>query len=402
MLTQVLPYPPDSGPKIRTWNLIRFLSGTHEITLVSFVRGDQSAEVQCLREHGVGVHTVPIERGILPEVAALMRSLTTSEPFLIARDRRKAMRRLVTMLAAKERFDVVHADQVNMAQYADLVRGVPKVLDAHNALWLLYRRLCAILPPGARRLLFGRDWRLLRTYEARACRRFDATLAVSAEDRCALEEAVGGPSRIEVVPIAVDIGALPVVRRRAPSARIVHLGTMYWPPNVDAVCWFAHQVYPLVRERCPGVSFEVAGARPAAAVVRAARRTPGMTISGYVPDPNELLERAGVFVVPLRAGSGMRVKILHALARGVPVVTTSLGCEGIAVEDATHVLIADTAAAFADAVLRLLDDRELASRIARNGRRLIEERYDYRAVYPQVDALYRNLVGRKASAPGGN
>ena len=150
LLTQVLPYPPDSGPKVKTWNVLKYLAERHEVTLVSFVRGDQSGDVRHLKQYCWAVHTVIIKRGAARDVWYMTHSLLAGQPFLMVRDDRAAMRRLVDRLASETRFDITHADQLNMAQYAARVPGTFKVFDAHNALWLLYQRLWQTMKPGLR------------------------------------------------------------------------------------------------------------------------------------------------------------------------------------------------------------------------------------------------------------
>ncbi|MDW8327098.1 MAG: glycosyltransferase family 4 protein [Anaerolineales bacterium] len=388
LLTQVLPYPPDSGPKVKTWNVLKYLARQHEVTLASFVRGDQSAEVEVLRRYCRAVHTVPMTRSPSLDGLALLRSLATGRPWMMVRDDRAVMRRLVDRLRTETHFSIVHADQLNMAQYAMRVPGARKVLDAHNALWLLYKRLAETMPFGPRRWLLERDWRLLKEYEGRRVREFDAVLAVSDEDRAALIEAAGQPRDITVIPIAVDTDEIPVVRRTPQANHLLHIGTMYWPPNIDGMRWFIKEVYPLIRAQRSDVALDVVGARPPQELAALNRNGQNINVTGYVKDPQPYLERAGVFIVPLRAGGGMRVKILEALARGLPLVTTTLGCEGIAVEHGRHVLIADTPEAFARETLRLLNDRALADELGRAGRRLIEEVYDYRAACRPLHSLY--------------
>jgi glycosyltransferase involved in cell wall biosynthesis len=388
LLTQVLPFPPDSGPKVKTWNLIKWLARRHDVTLASFVRRETARELDALRRHCRVVHAVPMRRGALRDAGFLAASLASGEPFLMRRDHRAAMQKLVQRLAAETRFDIVHADQLNMAQYAARVPGARTVLDAHNALWVLYRRLADRTPPGPRKWLLTREWRRLREYEGRAGRAADVVLAVSTEDRDALAEAMGSGRDITVLPIAVDVDEIRPLRRRSDADRIVHLGTMYWPPNVDAVRWFVEQVYSRVRAARPDVGLDVIGARPPREIRALAGRGSGIHVAGYVADPTANLERAAVVIVPVQAGSGMRVKILTALAQALPVVSTTVGCEGIAVEPGVHLLVADDPADFAGATLRLLGDRAAADQLGANGRRLMEDRYDYRQVYPPLDRIY--------------
>jgi glycosyltransferase involved in cell wall biosynthesis len=233
-----------------------------------------------------------------------------------------------------------------------------------------------------------RESRRLRAYEGAIGRRVDAVLAVSDVDRLALAEVMGGERPITVVPIGVDTDEVRPLRRRPDANRVIHIGTMYWPPNADGVRWFTRAVWPRIRAARPQTRFDVIGARPPRALRTLARPGNGVRFTGYVADPTPHLEGAGVVVVPLLAGSGMRVKILMALAHGLPVVSTTLGCEGIDVEAGRDLLVADTDDAFAAATLRVLNDRTLADQLGRNGRHLIEQRYDYRTVLARLAPIY--------------
>jgi glycosyltransferase involved in cell wall biosynthesis len=321
----------------------------------------------------------------------MIRSLLTGQPWMMVRDDRKVMRDLVDRLTREQHFDVAHADQLNMGQYAERVPGAFKVMDAHNALWLLYKRLWATMSPGPRKWLLGRDWRLLKSYEGRLVREFDAVLTVSDEDKQALLEAAQKSvdvASFTVIPIAIDTDEVAVVESDPEPDHILYIGTMYWPPNIDAVNWFVRDVYPLVRQRRPDVQFDVVGARPPAELFALNGNGTGINIAGYVEDPTPYRRHAAVVIVPLVAGGGMRVKILQSLAEGIPIVSTTLGCEGISVTDGEDILIADEPDDFAAAVLRVLDDRELAQRLSHNGRRLAETRYDYRHACALLDEVY--------------
>jgi glycosyltransferase involved in cell wall biosynthesis len=388
LLTQVLPYPPDSGPKVKTWNVLKYLAQRHEVTLISFVRGDQSEAVEHLKKFCKAVYTTPMERGMARELWPLARSFATNQPFLMTRDDRKAMRDLVDHVARETQFDIAHADQLNMCQYAQRARGARKILDAHNALWLLYQRLARTMSFGPRKLLLERDWRLLKQYEGRLCREFNGVLAVSLEDKVALESAMGHDSDIVVIPIAVDTDEVTFVPRQPNAEHILHIGTMYWPPNIDGIQWFIREVFPLIRAQRPNTIFDIVGAQPPPSLLDMATADSGLNVTGYVKDPNVYIAQAGVMVVPLRAGGGMRVKILNALAQGLPIVSTTLGAEGITVEHERHLLIANAPADFAAATLRLLNEPAFAAVLGRNGRKLIQEKYDYRVVCQPLDELY--------------
>ncbi|MDM8532206.1 glycosyltransferase family 4 protein [Anaerolineales bacterium HSG25] len=388
LLTQVLPYPLDSGPKIKTGNVLKYLAQQHDVTLVSFVRGNQSAEVRHLEQVCSAVHTVPIERNKIRDAWYMGLSFLSNQPFLMIRDDRGEMRRLVDRLAAETVFDVVHADQHNMGQYARRVKNARKVLDAHNALWILFKRLADTMPMGPKKILLNRDWRLLKKYEGKLCREFDHIIAVSQEDRVALEEAARQPLEDTlIIPIAIDTDEVAFVEREPEANHILHIGTMYWPPNIDGILWFIREVYPYIRAEYPNLTFDVVGSRPPQEILDYNGQD-GINVTGYVEDPTPYYEQTGMMVIPLRAGGGMRVKILNALSQGLPMVSTTLGAEGIVIESGKNILIADEPKAFAEATLKLLKDRQFADELGRNGRKLAQEVYDYRVACQALDKIY--------------
>lgn len=316
---------------------------------------------------------------------------------MMVRDDRSGMSVLIDRLCREDTFDIAHADQLNMAQYAERAAqrqpGIRKVLDAHNALWLLYKRLSETMTGGlgsrVRKILLARDWRLLKTYEGRVCREFPGVLAVSREDQAALEDAAGQKLNAVVIPIAVDTDEVALVQRSPNADHLLHIGTMYWPPNIDAINWFVREVYPHIRAARPDVVFDVVGARPPQELLNLNQQGIGVNVTGYVADPEPYLQQCGVMVVPLLAGGGMRVKILNALAQGLPMVSTTIGVEGIAAVNGEHMLVADEPRAFAEAVLHLLSDQKLADRLGLNGRALIRGTYDYRVACRHIEQAYR-------------
>jgi len=407
LLTQILPYPPDSGPRVKTFYLLKDLARRHEVTLVSLVRSaEEAAGVEALRGLCHAVYTVSLRRSRVRDAYHLLRSLLAGDSFLMRRDDSPKLRTLLAELTARERFDIVHADQLNMAQFALSLPAGARVLDEHNAVWTIVQRMAAH-SSYARRLLLELEGRRLRRYEAAICARFDALLTVSAPDLAflqlaAAEAGVALPSA-SVIPIAVDAHGAPPVEREPNPLTILSMATMFWPPNVDGVLWFAREVYPLVRRAVPAARFIVMGARPPATVRQLAAEDPSISVTGYVADPRPYLEQTAALIVPVRAGGGMRVKILEALARGLPIVSTTIGYEGIALTPGEHLLVGDTPADFAAALVQLLRDPGLGRSLAAAGRRVAEEAYDWHAINPRVDAVYeRALAAARLARPTAN
>ena len=392
LLTQVLPYPPDGGPKIKTWNLIKFLANQHEITLISFVRGEKLWEINELKKYCIEVIPVPIHRKKLYDLLALFKSLLNGKPWLMVRDDRKEMRDAVEEAAAKTKFDIVHADQHNMAQYALGVKNVPRLLDAHNVLWMLYKRTVRTMGSGYLRWIYERDWRLFRSYEKELTERFEAILTVSETDKELLVEVAGRDEKITVIPIAIDTDHELPVDRTKDAAHIIHVGTMFWQPNIDGVLWFIKEVLPLIKAKRPDVVFDIVGARPPKEIISYSNSAAGINVCGYVENVGPYLQKAAVMIVPVLAGGGMRVKILNALSQEMPLVSTSIGCEGIEAVNERDLLIADTPEEFSQAVLKLIMDRDFADLIGKNGRDLIRSKYDYRHTCKPIEDVYKKIM----------
>lgn len=400
LLTQVLPFPPDAGPKVKTYNLLQYFARHHEVTLVSLVRSEaEAARADALRGCCAAVHTVQLHRSRRRDLMHLAGSMLSGDSFLMRRDESRELHALLHELTSRQSFDIVHADQLNMAQFAvDLPVGA-RVIDQHNAVWTIVQRM-AEHSNYAKRVGLELEARRLRRYEARICARFDGMLAVSAPDLAFLElaatEAGVTLPPTAIIPIAVDARGAPPVSRHPQPTSILSMATMFWPPNVDGVLWFAHEVYPLVKAAFPAARFDVVGARPPARVRRLGTTDPSINVTGYVEDPQPHLEAAAALIVPVRAGGGMRVKILEALARGLPIVSTTIGYEGITLSPGRHLLVGDTPAAFAEALIAVLRDPALGRRLAAAGRAVAETQYDWRVVNPQIERLYSAALARAA------
>ena len=396
-LSQVLPYPLDAGPKMRSYYVLRRLVQKHEVTLLTFVRDtDRPEHIQHLAEFCPTVHTVPIHRGRVRDARFLGQSLLTHQPFLIIRDRNPAMIDKIHRLIDAEAFDAIHADQLWMAQYAlevlqSAAHTPPKlVLDQHNAVHLIPKRLANDGANPILRKFLDREARLLMTYEADVCRRFDQVVWVTKEDRQAVASLYpptdNGHLQSPVIPICADPQRTEPVAQNPNRRRLTFLGGLHWPPNAQGITWFAKNVFPQIRAEIPDAVLTVIGKSPPAGI-----EGPGIELTGYVNDLRPYLSETAVFIVPLHAGGGMRVKILDAWSWGLPIVSTSIGAEGIAIRPEQDILIADTVPAFAQAVLRIMKDPALAQRIGQNGRRTVLEKYDWQKIYRAWDELYYRL-----------
>ena len=402
-LTQIVPFPPDAGPKVKTYHVLRALIGQgHSVTLVSFVRPEEVPHISALEEICDAVHVVPIHRSRIADVGYMVRSYLTTRPFLVERDDLHPMQELVNKLVKEGDFHFIHADQLTMVQFA--IRGAsafpdkkPKVIfDAHNAVWSIVERM----QENARWFLkpvLGIEARRVKRYEGELLKTVDHVLAVTDVDRAGLVDALNFSkvnkndhvAPITVVPIAVDTQKLQPVKRTPGSRNIVTLGTLHYPPNADGIRWFFNEVFPLIRKRVPDATLTIIGKNPPQDFLDLAAREPdAVTVTGYVPELVPYLEKSALMVVPVRAGGGMRVRILEAFAYAMPVVTTTIGLEGIHAELEKDVVVADAAGDFANRVSELLEDPSLQEKLSAYGRRLAETKYDWQVVLKAMSPIY--------------
>ncbi len=398
-LSQLIPYPPDAGPKVRMYHVLEYLAQAgHEVTLVAFYReSDKPAHIDHMRGLCHEVHTVLMRRSRLKDVWYLGTSLLRRRPFLIARDTVDDMHQLIKTLVQQHNFDAVHADQLWMAQYALTAKsekpGLTAVLDQHNATYLIPQRLADSAGNPLLKQILKQESGNMAHFEVAMCRQFDRVVWVTADDKAAVA-AVAGTSAAQiigpVIPICADPEAKQAVARVAGARRVTFLGGLHWPPNAAGVVWFAREVWPLIHTAVPDAIFTVIGKEPPAELQTL--HLPKLDVTGYVDDVTPYLQETAVFIVPLHAGGGMRVKIVDGWSWALPIVSTTIGAEGIAYADGRDIVIADTAPDFAQAVIGLLQEPERAAQLGQHGRATLEAEYDWRKTYQQWDEIYPREV----------
>jgi glycosyltransferase involved in cell wall biosynthesis len=410
-LTQVLPYPLDAGPKVRGYYNLRYLTEKHAVTLLSFVRPTDSPEaLSHLKSFCTRVETIKMPRSHVRDVLAMAKSLLSGLPFLITRDEVGEMDLALRKLVRENHFDAIHADQLWMAPYAlkakrEAIKNgyQPRIiLDQHNAVYLIPKRLAEASKNRFLKTWLKRESKLMAEFEMQTCRQFDHIVWVTQEDMKAVSSISSLLSKDNskvayhkalsednsIIPICVDPAETTPVDGVHEADDILFVGGMHWPPNADGVAWFVKEVLPRVTKEHRQSRFVAVGKQPPE-VIKAIG--PQVIAPGYVENIDNYWANARVFVVPLRAGGGMRVKILDAWARGIPIVSTTIGAEGITYQPGKDILIADTAEDFALAVQKILMDENLAQSLSHSGRRTLENCYDWRKIYPAWDVLYQQV-----------
>ena len=390
-LTQVLPYPLDAGPKVRAYYVLRRLvEAGHEVTLVSFTRDEDNGRslahlLSICRE----VQTVPIRRTAIREGFAILKSAVGRTPFLIARDEFSQMKKKIKSLISSNSFDVIHADQLWMAPYAVRYSAVTKtVLDQHNAVFQVPDRMAYAEANPLKRLLYGQEARKMQPYERKLCEQFDHVVWVSEDERRLFQNGTGNQrtgSQATVIPICVDPETQAALQRVRKPHRVTFMGGMHWPPNAQGIEWFAREIWPQISRQIPEAVLTVIGKNPPKILFEQG----AIEATGYVVDPVDYLKETAVFIVPLLAGGGMRVKILHAWCWQLPVVSTRIGAEGLVTRNGTTIFLADSAADFEDGVVQVFRDSDRAESLAKQGRLEVENSYNWRKVYRDWEGVYQ-------------
>ena len=374
------------------YQVVRELSRRHTVSVLCYASTRDEEKVAALAEVCHSVHTVAAP---LPDSrskrTAQMLSLFRRSSFQTASVRTTEMQHKATELLVGEHFDLVQFESSQMS-WLELPDGVRSIVDEHNIEYELLQRMYQTERSPLRKLYNWSEFRKFRREEQASWRRADGCAVTS--DREGEFLALTEPDKlIHVAPNGVDVAYFSAGSDQIDENSVVFTGLLNYRPNIDAVTFFTKQVLPLIVRRRPNVVFSIVGLGAPSEVTRLAG--PNVRFIGEVPDVRPYVLGAGVFVVPLRMGSGTRLKILEGLAMEKGMVSTTLGCEGIAVRDGHHLLVADTPIAFADAVLSLLDDRQRAARLGKEGRSLVEQSYSWLSIVEGLEQFYERVLEQR-------
>ena len=390
-LSPTVPFPLTDGGRIRVFNLLKQIAEKSDVTLLALETQPTDADgVAQLQQFGIQVHLVP-NAPTLPRVSfrTLANAFLKRQPITVARYDLPVYRQKFRELVATEDFDLVHYEMFHTAQFQTEV-DLPSVLSQQNVDSAIWRRLCGETANPFYKFAYWTQQLAFQRYERVLSPKFDAVTCTSAIDAAVFQRHCAADT-IEIIPNGVDVTHYqPDFTSEAP-AHLIYIGSMDWYPNEDAVAFFADEVLPQIQEKIPNVQFSIVGGNPSARVQRLTERE-GVVVTGRVPEIKPYFAEATVFVVPLRIGSGTRLKILEALAMGKAIVSTTVGAEGLDLKNGEEIFIADEPTTFADAVTRLLTDASLRRRIGENGRARVEQDYDWRSIGQKLHTLYTKIL----------
>lgn len=394
IITDYLPYPLICGDRLRVYHLARRIAREHQVVLAGFLQSPAEAEgISHLDTFCDQVAAVNLlHRSKLARAPGIVRYAMTGKPLDFEFLDSPLLAARIQEVARTSDFDIVQIEHSRMAPYVEALphnAKAKRVLVFHNAAFTQYERIARIaLTPvqRARSWLHGAQ---LRRWEPRYAERFDRCIAVSDLDRELLQGA-NPRLQVEVVPNGVDTRVLQPLPAPESMPALLLVGNMSYAPCADGALWFVHEILPRVRQLVGDVEVWIVGISPPPQVTRL--NGDRVHVTGRVDDLLPYYKRSAVAIVPLRAGGGTRLKILEAMALARPVVSTSIGCEGLEISDGEHLLIADEPEEFAQRTVRLIEDHALYRRISNAARHRVEEAYDWDTIAAQLLGIYDELT----------
>jgi len=392
-LQKRLLLPCDTGGKIRTLNVLRHLAKWHEVTYLCNLQESESIYVDELRSTGVELKTVPwveAPRRSLRFLLFAVRNLLSKYPLNVDKDYDPHLRRVAEELVQEGNHDLLICDFVQMARNC-LLLDLPKLLFQHNVEAEIFERLSQRVR-GPWSWYLRRQAARMRCFESDAGADFDGVVAVSRRDQQQFRDRYDW-KQVDVIDTAVDVDyySPSPTSGKTSSRSIVFIGSMDWPPNQEGVLHFVQSIWPQVLAKHPDVEFTIVGRHPSASI-RSLERLPNIQVTGGVADTRPYLDRALLSIVPLYSGGGTRLKIFESMAMKCPVVSTSLGAEGLEVVDGEHLKIRDSDQEFSNSISELVSDKRQRERLSQAAYLLVHDRYTSKKVAKQFDLLCHKAV----------
>jgi glycosyltransferase involved in cell wall biosynthesis len=397
IVDEELPYPPTSGKRIRTLNLITRLARRHRITYLCHRNSDQE-EIRRAQEHFAehGIETVVVDRAVPRKsgpafYARLAANLLSPLPYSVATHTSRALRQAIHNHAATHRVDLWHVEWTPYAQPLRGLRNQRQLVMAHNVESLIWQRYAETETNPLKRWYIRQQWRKYERFERRVYSSATCAVAVSPEDAALMRQSFAA-TRVAVVDNGVDTSYFrpaPVTRDRH---RILYLGSLDWRPNLDAVRVLLDDIFPRLRTQEPEARLCIVGRNPPDWLRRQAALTPHAELHANVTDVRPFLHECGVLAVPLRIGGGSRLKILEALACGTPVVATRIGAEGLCLEPDKHLTVIDDLDQMSDALVCAIRQPEVGLAQAERGRQIVLQRYDWDVLADRLEEVWLHCV----------
>lgn len=387
-----VPIPPNFGGALRMYHLLKHMAKYHEVTVLAFGKAEYKHSFQ--KEFNGQLKAVYfVDRPFARKYRRLTQfySLWTSQSFFHMSADSNKMQTIINHLLDKNTYDIIHTEFAHMGLY-DFQTDALKILDTHNIEYEIFQRMSQTVKSPMRRLHYQHEYKYFMIEEIEAYKKQSAIFTTSQRDKDIITNHVPEIPKF-VVPNGVDTSYFSTTDEPVEPYSIVFTGMMGYLPNSDGILYFLDEIFPLVLKKISTAKIYIVGQLPPKELL--ARASDNIVVTGFVPDVRPYISRSAVYVVPLRMGSGTRLKIFEAFAMKKPIVTTSIGCEGIEVKHGESVLIADDPYTFAEQVIQLMNDKKFQRNLIHSGYELVRSRYDWKEIGLQMEDYYKIMLNNK-------
>lgn len=385
-VTPRFPYPCFKGDRLRTYHFIKNLSKNHEIDLVSFIeRRQELIYIEEMKKYCNSIQTV-----LMPKYWSYFKMITgifSKEPFQVKYYSSKRMENVIKGIIANDKYDIIHIVLQRMMQYAKNLIRTPKIIDYIDALSLNMERRYKRENNYIKKIIFHLEWQRMKMHEKRENYINSYSIVTSKVDKEVLNS-----ENIRVISVGVDSEYF-IPRKTTKDIDLIFTGNMDYFPNIDAVLYFHKYIFPKIKEAFEMIKFYIVGISPSKAV-RNIENKKNIFVTGFVEDIRYYLNRAKVFVAPLQSGSGVQFKILEAMACSVPVVSTKYGNDGIDAKPGEEIIIANEPKEFESEVINLLKNENKRNYIGNNGRKYVENNFNWKIKTRELESLYKQIIDR--------
>jgi glycosyltransferase involved in cell wall biosynthesis len=387
-LTPDLPYPPNGGGKIRSWMLLEYLSARYDLHICLFTKTEKQKnyEYEFLKKLKIDnfySEYLNKERNF----KNLISSYKSGVPLTVYRYFSNNFKNHIEKII--EQFDTVFIDHFSMAQYIPYSFKGKKIMHTHNAEYILWERKASLEKNPLNKFLILIESRRVKEYEKSIYKNADKILCVSSNDVENIEKIGIDKNKIELIPATGenDLLLLPDIQYSDTEKYLFYAGTLSWDANLDGLIWFMKNCWSKITEKNPEIKLYIAGSSPDKKLKKIVENFKNIILLGYVENLEHYYSKCRVFIAPLRFGSGIKVKILNAMCRGIPTVTTPIGAEGIESTDMVHLGIAESPEEFIDKIDILLNEKTIWEKLRGNSKILMKEKYNWNKICTKLDGV---------------
>lgn len=389
-LTHQLPFPPKSGGTVKSWNYVKFLSENYTVSVASLLKDDDKRHLVDFEKAIQLKQLVAEEVDVHRTAFNLVKSYSRSQSLSVFRNYSHSFKRKIKLLF--EQVDTIVVDHYEMFQYVPYEFKGKIVMHTHNAEFMLWQRMSELMNNPVKKLILKVEALRVKKYEKKIFDHSDLIYSTPSDIDLYAKHGFSVTKHKSTFHLGNDsMLKLPNLEFSKTEKAISFIGTLSWEPNIDGICWFLDNCWNTLKQNQPDLKLYILGKDPDERILKSAKNDSQIIFTGFVKELDSVLQKTRAYIVPLRFGSGMKVKVLEGLYRGNPCVTTSVGAEGLKLTDSDNIFIADEAKKFTNDCITLLENESIWNKFRDKVRALAKAEYTWDALFEKMDKELKDL-----------